>query len=180
MIKGLFAGALAGTLVFCSPAAAADVFTLSNSNADGFFTQSGSGYALTGGNNGSGTSGSTLLTASAGSSVRYSGTFQYSTSDDPGYDFAGYTVNGTRTQLAAANGARGSFSFDVARGDTYGFYVDTADNIGGAGTLSVTPSAASAGPEPTSWAMMIVGFGLVGGTLRRSRLGGAPTLAARV
>lgn len=37
------------------------------------------------------------------------------------------------------------------------------------GELSFTPDAAAAVPEPATWAMMIGGFGLVGGAMRRRR-----------
>jgi hypothetical protein len=36
-------------------------------------------------------------------------------------------------------------------------------------TLSVPPVGASAVPEPASWAMMISGFGLIGGAMRRRK-----------
>jgi hypothetical protein len=36
-------------------------------------------------------------------------------------------------------------------------------------TLSVPPAGASAVPEPASWAMMISGFGAIGGAMRRQR-----------
>ena len=36
-------------------------------------------------------------------------------------------------------------------------------------TLAVPPAGAGAVPEPASWAMMIVGVGMVGGSLRRRR-----------
>lgn len=41
------------------------------------------------------------------------------------------------------------------------------DNQGGV-SLSISPLAAAV-PEPATWAMMILGFGLVGGALRRRR-----------
>ena len=40
-------------------------------------------------------------------------------------------------------------------------------------TLDVTSGAGTAVPEPATWTMMIAGFGLVGGALRRRR---APAL----
>ncbi len=51
--------------------------------------------------------------------------------------------------------------YDDFPDDWDGFYV--------AGTLTVgyEPAAATAVPEPASWAMMIAGFGLVGGAMRR-------------
>ena len=44
--------------------------------------------------------------------------------------------------------------------------------ISGTGTISlpaVTPPPVSAVPEPATWAMMIVGFGMVGGAARYRR-----------
>lgn len=43
------------------------------------------------------------------------------------------------------------------------------------GATAVSPSAVEAVPEPASWAMMIVGFGLTGGALRTRRRGAPAT-----
>lgn len=42
-----------------------------------------------------------------------------------------------------------------------------ADNASAIDLVSVSPVATSAVPEPASWAMMIGGFGVIGGTMRR-------------
>jgi hypothetical protein len=39
--------------------------------------------------------------------------------------------------------------------------------VSGASTLQI--SAVSAAPEPAAWAMMMVGFGLIGGAIRYRR-----------
>jgi hypothetical protein len=53
----------------------------------------------------------------------------------------------------------------VAQGDTYGFYVAPEFSFFGRDALSIGTI-----PEPSSWAMLIAGFGLVGATLRRRRV----------
>jgi hypothetical protein len=49
----------------------------------------------------------------------------------------------------------------------------------GANMLTGAVNAVSAVPEPSSWALMLVGFGLIGGTMRasRRRAGGLPATA---
>ena len=71
--------------------------------------------------------------------------------------------------------------FDISGGSNQGFFTinDTfykVSQTSGAGTLvgkigvdGVTGITAGAVPEPASWALMIGGFGLVGGTMRRRR-----------
>lgn len=36
-------------------------------------------------------------------------------------------------------------------------------------TITDTPPSVGAVPEPATWAMMLLGFGLIGATLRRGR-----------
>jgi hypothetical protein len=90
-------------------------------------------------------------------------------------------VNGIAlfTALAPGNGAPFEANPDVAfasnqfakgivalnAGDVLSFKAITLPDGYEDGTIAV--SAASAVPEPASWAMMIAGFGLVGATLRR-------------
>ena len=50
-----------------------------------------------------------------------------------------------------------------------GSFALTQYNGTGTYTLTIAPTATGAVPEPASWAMMIAGFGLVGGTLRSAR-----------
>ena len=49
-------------------------------------------------------------------------------------------------------------------------YSNGVDGIFEAGSLTVT-STTSAVPEPDGWAMMICGFGIIGGVLRRTKVG---------
>ena len=56
------------------------------------------------------------------------------------------------------------FTFSDNAFNAFGTYTSTGVNVG---TLVV--SDAGAVPEPTTWAMMLVGFGLLGGAVRRQR-----------
>lgn len=52
--------------------------------------------------------------------------------------------------------------------DTPGFFLFTANQSGAVlGSFSATSVITSAAPEPGTWIMMIVGFGIVGASLRR-------------
>lgn len=62
---------------------------------------------------------------------------------------------------AAGAGATGRFAIEYAG-------PEPTSNFIGVDTFSVTANAAAV-PEPASWALMISGFGLVGGALRTSR-----------
>ena len=65
-----------------------------------------------------------------------------------------------------------TYDGDLSGADTAGAFYD--GNGGGASLqftsthLTIRPAAA---PEPASWAMMLGGFGLVGGMMRRRRKG---------
>ena len=50
-----------------------------------------------------------------------------------------------------------------------GSFALTEYNGTGSYTLTIAPTATGAVPEPATWAMMIAGFGLVGGAARASR-----------
>lgn len=58
----------------------------------------------------------------------------------------------------------GTFQIALNPGDNWGFYVNTTDSFGGRGALSI-----STVPEPQSWGMLILGFGLVGAVARRRK-----------
>jgi hypothetical protein len=85
---------------------------------------------------------------------------------------------------AAASGASYTASFTLAGKTTLDFVTEDYgpyDNLGGV-ALKIEAAGASAAPEPAAWALMIAGFGLAGGMLRRrataSGGGAQPRLAA--
>jgi hypothetical protein len=145
-------------------------FTLTTGNGDGFVVAPDGPFVFTlnGSDNGQGGVITTFGTV-AGSSVTVSGQFRYQTNDGDGssFDLAGFFLNDAFTQLSLNGQPNGSvqtglFSFAVNAGDSYGFYINSIDSVAGRAQLSVT-----AVPEPTTWAMLIVGFGLIGATMRR-------------
>ena len=135
-------------------------FASLNTNADGVAVSSNGGIAvtITGGNNGSGLTGSTDLftTATAGGTIAFH--YVYASMDEPGFDWAGYFVGDQFTQVADTDGETGSASFAVALGDVFGFRVVTFDNTQEPGVFTVsdfsqnsTGAGAGAGagvPEP--------------------------------
>ena len=73
--------------------------------------------------------------------------------------FLGSDPFGTRTlSFVATSNGMASFGFGTTSSDNIG---PILDNVG----LDITSSV----PEPASWALMILGFGLVGGTMRRRK-----------
>jgi hypothetical protein len=78
------------------------------------------------------------------------------------------SYSGTVAQLiVTANGGTQTFSYD------YGYTPGSTDVGFGINRLGVADNlrfnaAATAVPEPATWAMMLCGFGLVGGAIRRS------------
>jgi hypothetical protein len=130
---------------------------------------------LTGGNGGSGIAGITdlVITATASGIVQFS--WSYSSSDpsasanDPlssNYqlgcgpqftgpcDDAGYLLDGNYTQLADDSNQRsGLVTFSITAGETFGFRVNTFDNTGGPGILTI--SGPSSVPEPSFLAVLL-------------------------
>jgi len=103
--------------------------------------------------------------------------FYFTTDLSPYYDPAGYFINGQQFQLSHDCGCSqfefDTITLDLHAGDTFGFYIHSIDNFEGPAFLFVAPGVATpdfpAAPEPASWAMMVGGFGLVGGALRARR-----------
>lgn len=90
---------------------------------------------------------------------------------DPGYNGSGFSYQSTSGALPIGNdigpGQRSSlFTFTLPEGSTPLLFLR---NAGGA-TLYITPTGAI--PEPSTWAMLIAGFGFLGWRygLRRGRL----------
>ena len=105
--------------------------------------------------------------------------FYFTTDESPFFDPAGYFINGQQFQLSHDCGCSpfeyDTITLDLHAGDTFGFYINSIDNIGGPALLFVAPGEVGPDfdlppfPEPASWAMMVGGFGLVGGALRGRR-----------
>ena len=103
--------------------------------------------------------------------------YLYFSVDDPYFDPAGYFINGQQHQLSHDCGCAffdyDTITLDLHAGDTFGFYIDSLDNAGGPAFILVAPGEVQpdlpAFPEPASWAMMVGGFGFVGGAMRGRR-----------
>ena len=127
----------------------------------------GLSLVITGPNNGSGEPGTTDLTAI----VEQSGVFQfdylYSSLDQQGYDWAGYLLNEAFYWLADLDGESGTVTLPVLAGNTVGFEVDSVDNEGEPGILTVStfssPPLAPASdgvPEPGCCWLTLIGLTL--------------------
>ncbi len=153
-------------------------FGVVNTNADGsvitpsaLFPGDSSSFDLTGGNNGDGLEGQTTYIATALSALVVQFQWSYTSCfppneqppsdacDTPGFDWTGYLVNQTLTQLTDTDtgGVAGSASFTVASLSVFGWYVGTMDNGGEPGTLTVsdvsfTPVSSDT-PEPGTLAL---------------------------
>jgi hypothetical protein len=145
-------------------------FTLTNSTfADGSALSPDSGLSLviTGPNDGSGEPGTTDLLAVALGTGVLQFDYAFATLDDPGYESAGYLLNGSYYLLADTDGESGSLTVSLVAGDAFGFELDSVDNTGGAGILTISdfssPTLAPAAgvPEPGCfWLTLIaVAFG---------------------
>ncbi len=168
------------SLAFALPASAAvdsTSFTLDTDGGDGFVVAPDAPFAFTlsGNNNGADAVITTFGTV-ASSALNVSGQFRYQSDDVDGssFDRAGFFVNSIFTQLSLDTLLQGEvqsgfFSFAVAAGEEYGFYIDSSDGELGRAQLSVGEAPVGAVPEPATWAMMLLGFGVVGFALRRRR-----------
>jgi hypothetical protein len=160
------------SLALSVSSANAVVFTLSSSNGgDGFVNSIPGGIDLFGADNGVGATSTTLLAiASTTESVAYN--WIYTTNDCCGahWDPGGYIINNVKTQLSAdiqgtsgTGNASGTISLNLIAGENFGFYIDSPDSIQGRADLAITGDiSVAAVPEPTTWAMMILGFAGVG------------------
>jgi len=156
LLKVLVAVLLAGAT---TPQAYASVipyplsaFQVSNDNADGTAVGINGGLSLllTGGNNGTGLAGTTDFIATALTPAIIEFQYTYNSLDSPGFDSAGYLIQGLFVQLTDTDGDSGSASFTVSAGDIFGFRVATLDNTQEPGVLMISEFAASAVPEPAT------------------------------
>ena len=147
-------------------------FVLTNSNADGTAVSPDGGISviLTGGNNGSGLSGTTDLLAIARGPGPIEFQYTYFSLDAPTFDRAGYLIGDQFTPLADTTGQFGSASFLVIGGDTFGFRVATDDNTGEPGvfTISDFSVASTAVPEPATLPLVLAAMAMAAG-IRRGR-----------
>ena len=150
-------------------------FVLTNMNSDGFaeFRPNGS-LVLTGGNNGSGTPGTTDFLVSAAGTGLVTFNFSYSSLDAVLAEVVGYMIGSSFTLLADRDGTAEPVpvSFAVTAGQTFGFRITTADNTGEPGILTVSNFAAPAGPgvpEPSTWISVAAGLATAAFWRRRFR-----------
>lgn len=148
-------------------------FTLTNTAADGWFevVSGGSELHLYGGNTGTGLTGNTDLLVTAALGGLFSFTYSYTSLDWPGFDRAGYLVNGLFTVLADTDGQTGEVKLPLLTGDIFGFRVVTDDNLGEPGVLSITqfstPGLPATVPEAsTMW--LLAGGGVLLALRKRS------------
>lgn len=127
-------------------------WSLINTNANGMVTtlDGGNSIILTGPNNGNGLPGTTdlLILAPIAATVVFD--WSYSSLDTAGSDSAGYLTAGQFFSLADASGLSGSVAFSVTTGEQFGFGVDSSDNTGEPGILTVSGFNANpvTAPEP--------------------------------
>lgn len=166
--------AVAVALLF-STAAPAQAATLANTNGgDGYidFNAAPYFYTLFGSNNAEDVGFVPVLTTYsdvASSTFTQSFKWSYTTNDrdDSSYDRAGYFIDNMFVQLSpdglpTGGTASGIINITVNAGQTFGAYVSSSDNSLGRGAISF-----GGVPEPATWAFMILGFGAVGGAMRR-------------
>jgi hypothetical protein len=148
-------------------------FTVTNSNSftSGSLDSANAPASITliGSDTDEATFGRTSYTTIATEQSTISFNWLYNTADPGGpsgisfYDRFGYIVNGVRTQLTVdtlGSSQTGSTSFNVLGGQTFGFYIQTEDNLGGAATATI--SNFNATPVPTPAAIPAVLMGMAG------------------
>jgi hypothetical protein len=148
----------------------------STSDGSAYTPDSGLTVVVVGGNSGSGLPGTTTLLINAPASGTVQFDYLYNSLDSPTFDSAGYVLNGVYSQLANADGQSGDVSFSVNAGDSFGFEVWTADNLGEPGIVTVSNFNAPAegadssnAPEPGTVSMFVLAGGVVAAYLRFRR-----------
>lgn len=148
-------------------------FVLTNSNADGTAVSPDGGISviLTGGNNGSGLSGTTDLVATATGPGSIQFQYTYSSVDDPGFDWAGYLIGQQFTNLADTGGQFGIAMFSVIGGDTFGFRVGTFDNTNEPGVFTISDFnvGSTPAPEPATQPLVLAAAMAMAAGMRRER-----------
>jgi hypothetical protein len=129
-------------------------FTLFNSlhaNGDVVFQLDGVTLVLTGPHDGSAEyDGFTDLTVTSRGVGLFRFHYLYTSLDLPGFDGAGYLLNGDYHELASASGVSGWVNEAVSAGDVIGFRVRTIDNQAEPGVLTVSDFSAPV-PEPAAF-----------------------------
>ena len=120
-------------------------WTFSNTNADGSLNTLGApnSIALTGGDNGSVDIGNTNYTITIPASGTISFNWDYSTVDDPIFDFPNIIIDGIPTvfsgyNLFGSSNQSGSMTVNVLAGQTFSFNVFTDDNLFGAASIVIS------------------------------------------
>ena len=157
-------------------------WTLDNFFTDGSVDTTGApdSISITGGNDGSGFFGQASFTTTAVADGEVSFDWSYFTNDvdSPEFDPFGFVLNDIFIQLTddlGANGQSGTTSFNVFTGDSFGFAIQTLDNMGGGAMATISNFSAPTGdveaiPEPTTL-LGLLGVGLVGMGVKQTRKG---------
>ena len=151
-------------------------WTLQNQSADGSVDLSGapSSIVLTGGDDGSGNSGFTSWTIAAADSGTVSVNWHYATSDvSAAQDPFNYILEGTVVPVfdsPVLSSASGILSFNVKAADTFGFQINTLDNLFGRGVVTLSNFDVSpAVPEPSTTGLAVSAIILLALVQRRTR-----------
>jgi hypothetical protein len=154
----------------------ADNWQLTNRRTNGYVDTSGAPDSILqiGGNaaenNFLSSRGQTRYTTTAAGSGSVSFDWNYSTNDHANRDPFGVVLNGIFTRLTLPEGNRqsGSYSFNVLKGDIFGFGIQTVDNRYGAGQVQISNfNAPKDVPEPITGLVLAAGMG--GAALRRAK-----------